>query len=52
MSKVNPLNLAPFDVSDYLDSEKLIAEYLGVALANPDYTQTMRIRLSCISLPS
>jgi len=36
MAKVNPLNVAPFDVSDYLDSEELIAEYLTVALADPD----------------
>lgn len=36
MGKVNPLNLAPFDVSDYLDSEEVIAEYLTVALENPD----------------
>ena len=36
MDKANPLNLKPFDVSDYLDSEELIAEYLTVALDNPD----------------
>jgi len=36
MDKANPLNLKPFDVSDYLDSEELIAEYLTVALENPD----------------
>jgi probable addiction module antidote protein len=36
MAKVNPLNVAPFDVSDYLDSEDLIAEYLTVALDDPD----------------
>ena len=36
MVNVNPLNLAPFDVSDYLDSEELIAEYLTVALDDPD----------------
>ena len=36
MAKVNPLNVAPFDVSDYLDNEELIAEYLTVALADPD----------------
>jgi probable addiction module antidote protein len=36
MSKVKPLDLAPFDASDYLDSEELIAEYLAVALADPD----------------
>ena len=36
MNNANPLNLAPFDVSDYLDSEELIAEYLTVALENPD----------------
>ena len=31
----NP-KLKPFDASDYLDSEELIAEYLAVALENPD----------------
>ena len=38
MSKKNPLNLVPFDASDYLDSEEVIAEYLTVALedSNPD----------------
>ena len=36
MGNVNTLNLAPFDVSDYLDNEELIAEYLTVALADPD----------------
>ena len=36
MAKVNPLNVAPFDVSDYLDNEELIAEYLSVALDDPD----------------
>jgi len=36
VAKVNPLNVATFDVSDYLDNEELIAEYLTVALADPD----------------
>ena len=36
MSKTNKLNLAPFDASDYLDSEEVIAEYLTVALEDPD----------------
>ena len=36
MGNVNPLNLAPFDASDYLDNEELIAEYLTVALQDPD----------------
>ena len=36
MTKVNPLNVTPFDVSDYLDNEELIAEYLTVALDDPD----------------
>jgi probable addiction module antidote protein len=30
------LGLAPFDASDYLDSEETIAEYLTAALENPD----------------
>ena len=36
MTKMKPLNVAPFDVSDYLENEELIAEYLTVALADPD----------------
>ena len=28
--------MAPFDASDYLDSEEVIAEYLAVALDDPD----------------
>ena len=36
MSKHNDLVLAPFDASDYLDSEETIAEYLTAALENPD----------------
>ncbi len=30
------IELAPFDASDYLDNEETIAEYLAVALKNPD----------------
>jgi len=36
MNKSNRLNLAPFDASDYLDSEEVIAEYLTAALEDPD----------------
>ena len=36
MSKIKQLALASFDASDYLDSEEVIAEYLTVALENPD----------------
>ena len=36
MDKSNRLSLAPFDASDYLDSEEVIAEYLTVALQDPD----------------
>ena len=36
MSRDNALGLAPFDASDYLDSEEVIAEYLTAALENPD----------------
>ncbi len=36
MNKINKLGLAPFDASDYLDSEETIAEYLSAALENPD----------------
>ena len=36
MAQKNSLGLAPFDASDYLDSEETIAEYLTAALENPD----------------
>ena len=36
MSKISQLGLAPFDASDYLDSEEAIVEYLTAALENPD----------------
>ncbi len=36
MKKLDKLNLAPFDASDYLDNEETIAEYLAAALENPD----------------
>jgi probable addiction module antidote protein len=36
MVTVKPPVLAPFDASDYLDSEAAIAEYLTAALENPD----------------
>ncbi|MBT4499484.1 MAG: putative addiction module antidote protein [Gemmatimonadetes bacterium] len=36
VEKDNSLGLAPFDASDYLDSEEVIAEYLTAALENPD----------------
>jgi probable addiction module antidote protein len=36
MSKISGLGLAPFDASDYLDSEEAIAEYLTAALEHPD----------------
>ena len=36
MKKSSKLDLAPFDASDYLDSEEVIAEYLTAALENPD----------------
>ena len=36
MNKVDQLGIAPFDASDYLDSDETIAEYLSVALENPD----------------
>ncbi len=36
MGSANRLELAPFDASDYLDSEEAIAEYLTAALENPD----------------
>ena len=36
MANTKLLGLAPFDASDYLDSEEIIAEYLAVALQDPD----------------
>jgi len=36
VGKTNHLELAPFDASDYLYSEEVIAEYLTAALENPD----------------
>jgi probable addiction module antidote protein len=36
MKKDDRLEVAPFDASDYLDSEEVIAEYLPVALDNPN----------------
>ena len=36
MTETNPPELAKFDVSDYLDSEEVIAEYLAAALEDPD----------------
>jgi len=36
MSNNNQMNLAPFDASDYLDSEEVIAEYLTAALEDTD----------------
>jgi probable addiction module antidote protein len=36
MSNVKQSGLAPFDASDYLDNEEVIAEYLTVALEDPD----------------
>ncbi len=36
MVKTDRLELAPFDASDYLDSEEVIAEYLAVSLEDPD----------------
>lgn len=38
MSKSNLLELAPFDASDYLDSEEVIAAYLADALDDSDPT--------------
>ena len=36
MAKSNRLELAPFDASDYLDNEAVIAEYLAAALEDTD----------------
>lgn len=36
MTQTEPLNLAPFEAADYLDNEEVIAEYLTLALEDPD----------------
>lgn len=36
MARSKRLEIAPFDASNYLDSEEVIAEYLAVALEDPD----------------
>jgi len=36
MVKTKRIELSAFDASDYLDSEEVIAEYLAVALKDPD----------------
>jgi probable addiction module antidote protein len=36
MSQDDEVMLAPFDASEYFDSEETIAEYLRAALENPD----------------
>lgn len=36
MSKRKRLQLAPFDTSEHLDNEEVIAEYLALALGDPD----------------
>jgi len=36
MGNLKQPGLAPFDASDYLDSEEVIAEYLTAALEDPD----------------
>ena len=35
-TKAKPLKLATFDASEFLDSEEVIAEYLAVALEDPN----------------
>ena len=41
MKKIKQLGLAPFDASDYLDSEETIVEYLSAALENPEFKLTL-----------
>ena len=36
MSQTEQLKLAPFEAADYLDNEEVIAEYLTLALEDPD----------------
>lgn len=36
MSQAERIKLAPFEASDYLDNEEVIAEYLTLALEDPD----------------
>lgn len=35
-TKVKTVRLAPFDASEYLDNEEVIAEYLAAALEDPN----------------
>lgn len=35
-TKTKALQLAPFDASEYLDNEEVIAEYLAVTLEDPN----------------
>ncbi len=36
MNQTERIKLAPFEASDYLDNEEVIAEYLTLALEDPD----------------
>jgi probable addiction module antidote protein len=36
MARKKKLELAPFDASEYLDNNEVIAEYLAIALQDPD----------------
>jgi probable addiction module antidote protein len=36
MARKKKLELAPFDASEYLDNNEVIAEYLAIALKDPD----------------
>jgi probable addiction module antidote protein len=36
MARKKKLELAPFDASEYLGNEEVIAEYLAIALKDPD----------------
>ena len=36
MGKVKRVEVAPFDASEYLDNEEVIAQYLGAALDDPN----------------
>jgi len=36
MAKTKPISVKPFEASDYLDSDEVIAEYLAAALEDDD----------------
>ncbi len=42
MARKKKLQLAPWDASEHLDNEEVIAEYLAIALKDPDPDMFLR----------